>query len=700
MKSTKLTIQDIGNVNNLRRTSAAFALSMLSGALCLAMLLFGGMQTNAQTAGTLDTTFGTGGKVVLPINANNNSEEITDLALQPDGKIIAGGYVNGNTATPPTSQDFGVKRFNPNGTLDASFGNAGSVSLDFDLGSLDNITAIALQPDGKILAAGFTYRNDVTSFAIARFNADGALDTTFGTNGKLKISVGNGFDLNAIFNSSISLALQPNGKFVVAGANTSTSIPYKDLLVLRFNADGTTDTSFGNGGGVSTRVFPTQSNSFAYMKRIALQPDGKIVLVGKAEYNPGGENHFGGLFVRYNADGSLDNSFGINGILFYDSRVSRQLDYVTDVRIEPDGKIIAAGGGYILGGRSILLRLNANSTFDMSFGTNGFVTTSQFLATTALVRRQADGKYVLGSSDGNNNVNFTAARYNNNGSVDTSFGPNGEGFISTDFFGGEDAVYAMLLQPDGKIVLAGSAFFQGGIHFALARYNGGSVVTRRPQFDFDGDGKADVSVFRPASGAWYLQQSQNGFTGISFGQNGDKIVPADYDGDGKTDVAVFRNGTWYLQRSQLGFTGVGFGAADDIPVPADYDGDGKADVAVFRPSTGAWYLLQSTLGFVGTTFGQLGDKPVAADYDGDGKADIAVNRSGTWYIQRSQLGFTGVAFGDANDRPVPADYDGDGKADVAVFRPSNGSLVFAAVNRWIHRHHVRRGNGHADTGGL
>lgn len=204
------------------------------------------------------------------------------------------------------------------------------------------------------------------------------------------------------------------------------------------------------------------------------------------------------------------------------------------------------------------------------------------------------------------------------------------------------------------------------------------VVGGKSTFDFDGDGRSDLGVFRPSDTYWYIRQSQGGNLSVQFGVASDRIVPADYDGDGKTDIAVYRTGTWYLQRSTAGFTGVPFGLADDIPQPADFDGDGKAELAVFRPSDGTWYLLNlATNQFSAVQFGTNGDRPVVGDYDGDRKADHAVYRpaDGRWYVLGSTNGFTSTQFGATSDRPVPADYDADGKTDPAVYRDGNWYLL-------------------------
>lgn len=255
-----------------------------------------------------------------------------------------------------------------------------------------------------------------------------------------------------------------------------------------------------------------------------------------------------------------------------------------------------------------------------------------------------------------------------------------------------------------------------------------------PVFDYDGDDRSDVSVFRPSNGVWYLQNSQTGFSSVQFGQSTDRIAPADYNGDGRTDIAVFRpsNGTWYILRPNGGFDSAQFGLGTDIIAPGDYVGDGRADLAVFRPSNGTWYILQTTGGSRSEQFGTNGDQPVVgdydgdghndlavfrpstgtwyiresqsgrdtttqlgsagdrtvqADYDGDGKTDVAVYSNGTWLLNRSLNGFTTVSFGLPTDLPVPADYDGDRRADVAVYRPSEGNwylqrsaLGFASVN--------------------
>jgi hypothetical protein len=243
--------------------------------------------------------------------------------------------------------------------------------------------------------------------------------------------------------------------------------------------------------------------------------------------------------------------------------------------------------------------------------------------------------------------------------------------LPTDSFNGDRFGITSTFTATGDLAI-------GAAEKALTNPNGqGAVYTfHQPQvntfFDYDGDSRSDISVFRPSSGTWYLLRSQLGFTAVSWGLSSDRITPGDFDGDRKTDVAVFRpsTGYWYiLNSSNMTFSATSFGIASDLPEPADYDGDGRADISVFRPSTGTWYRLNSSNGsFFAAQFGISTDRPVAGDYDGDGRADLAVFRDGTWYMLGSTQGFTAIQFGISTDKTAQADFDGDGKTDQCVYR--------------------------------
>ncbi|MGH9947989.1 MAG: hypothetical protein ACRD6X_12415, partial [Pyrinomonadaceae bacterium] len=199
----------------------------------------------------------------------------------------------------------------------------------------------------------------------------------------------------------------------------------------------------------------------------------------------------------------------------------------------------------------------------------------------------------------------------------------------------------------------------------------------RARADFDGDGKTDLSIYRPGDNSWYVLKSNGGIDVVSWGLPGDRLVPGNYDGDTKADLAVFRpsDNRWYVLGSN-GFTisVQEWGLSGDIPVAGDYDNDGRTDRAVFRPSENQWYILTAAGSIFVQQWGLAGDIPVPGDYDGDGKSDYAIYRNGQWNVLASGGGIRVLDWGLSGDRPVPADYDGDKMDDLAVFRPSD--------NRW------------------
>jgi subtilisin-like proprotein convertase family protein len=232
------------------------------------------------------------------------------------------------------------------------------------------------------------------------------------------------------------------------------------------------------------------------------------------------------------------------------------------------------------------------------------------------------------------------------------------------------------VQPNTSLTSRSATITVGAITITVNQ-----APLRTVPFDFDGDLRSDISVFRPSSSTWWIALSASSALSKQFGIPTDRIAPADYDGDRKADIAVYRDGTWYLLRSLDGTVSIiSWGTAEDVPVPGDYNGDASAEPAVFRPSTGTWWTLNPNGSHSSIAFGISTDAPVPADYDGDGKMDLAVYRGAIgaggagiyWILNSSNGSAVSHAFGIQGDIPVPADYDGDGRDNVAVYRPSTG----------------------------
>jgi len=374
----------------------------------------------------LDATFDGDGKASIAAFGGDRSA----MALQSDGKIVMVGG---------TFTDFVLARFNADGSLDTSFGSGGKLTTDMVAGEQEEALAVAVQADGKIVVAGFTGTagpGGPQNFALARYLTNGTLDSAFGTGGRIVTGVpGNAF----------ALAIQPDGRIVVGGRVG------EDIQLARFNASGTLDSSFG-GNGIAVALDIAGAGDAA--ANLVLLPNGSIVVSGNSTIGGGNTPT---VLARYLANGTLDSSFGTAGKVILDERVGEGL------ALQSDGKLVLVGHIETATAPATrkefrVMRLSANGSPDGAFGTGGKVSTafSTVGDEARAVTLQSDGKIlVAGGSSLQTNPNFALARYNTNGTLDTNF--NGDGLVTVDFFSFSDLAESVVVQPNGRIVLGGLA---------------------------------------------------------------------------------------------------------------------------------------------------------------------------------------------------------------------------------------------------
>ena len=405
-------------------------------------------------SGTLDGSFGVSGIVVASVNGKHAVARA--LGIQQDGKIIVAGgsFVLGSDAY--SNEELVVMRYNSDGTSDGNFGTGGKVSLSVDIGA--QATALAVQPDGKIVVGGFVSSGaNVYDYLVIRFNSDGSLDQGFGTAGKVVTSIIPHSLSNSMFgfwgSRAYKLALQSDGKIVIGGniyegwkgaPGPDGSLPTGYALA-RYNADGSSDNEFGVNGVVLNRP-----DRFSTVEAVAIQSDGKLVVGGGSS---GGGSYLP-YIVRLNTDGTFDDTF-----TFRDVGTGITERMAASLAVQNDGKIVTIMGG------NTLNRYNSDGSIDTNFGNVGNVPSLYWYdRARKLLLLQNDGKIVVAAStiasfyqtwSNDTPKELALERYNSNGNLDVTFGFNGE---TMGLYGHNTNISAIALQPDGKIVVSGSSY--------------------------------------------------------------------------------------------------------------------------------------------------------------------------------------------------------------------------------------------------
>ena len=595
--------------------------------------------------GRLDPTFGSDGSGVAQFSLGH----LTDVAVRADGSIYAAGYLDdSDTGGSYNGPELVVVRLTPNGNFDTTFGFQGFASIpyidnaDATTGnSVPTVAGIAVDEDGRVLVGGAdTYTHytsntdftptDVTNVSVlARFTSTGALDTTFGTGGRVSLTPGQSGAVTA-------LGLQPSDGIILAGTRTTANASgaaATQVTLVRLQSDGRIDTTFGQFGIVTSATTGTDRAD-----ALAIGFTGFITVAGTATIGDVSSP----FLSRYSQNGVPVTSFGING---------RALFNVNPTYVSGSTTTIARAsvGGVAIYAETAIEVVGTVATIDRTTGAN--LGNQAFLAQAYPYRTTG----VPGDYDGDGKADIAG--------VLGAFG-----------------IYAY--RPSSGLPDVLAPFGPSTVGAAIPAPG-----------DYDGDGETDIAAYFPAYGSLvYRPSSGGGDVAVPFGIPGaGQTIPApgDYDGDGKTDVAAyFPSLGEFVYRPSAGGQDVTVpfgiaGAGQSLPAPGDYDFDGKTDPAVYLENLGEFaYRPSSGRPDVLTQFGIAGQSiPAPGDYDGDGGTDLAVYIPALGiYAYRPSSGEADVLTqfgipGAGNSIPVPGDYDGDGKTDLAVYLPSIGTFA-------------------------
>ncbi len=603
------------------------------------------------TASTLDPTFGTAGLVRGAVDTGTGSaiSNQTALAVQSNGKIVTVGTYQ----TPSSSPQLAVRRYNTDGSVDTTFGTNGQTNIPLT----NSATSVSMAPrsvvinaNGSIILAATESGSSATNGIVVQLTTAGVLDSTFATGGEYTLPTADG-NLSAV-------ALQSSGAIVATGVRTTTSgsSSTPQLLAIRLTTAGVLDTSFNGNGELAISVPGTSTSGVSLANpAVAVAPSGQIY-VATTENTPSSNlGTLSGMVASINTNGTLNTGFGSSGVL----TLASSSNQIGGIAVQSDNKIVVAGSNFA----------NANpvTPFLMRYSTAGVADTT-FKGLPVMVNSitpaggfnsvviGTDGKITTTGSTLTQGQ-FIVERFQTTGQIDPTFGAKGRTLVtvsppsgSSSFSG---ASYGVALGASNKIDIVGTIAYNS----ASNAFTYQSVLAQvLPLFtpnqtnaDYDNDGKSDISAELTAQGVFAYRKS---------------------NGTGDTLQA-------------FGSSGVGA----SIPVAGDFDGDGISDVAVYLPVLGAFaYRPSSGGGDVIVPFGPKGagaSIPCPADYDGDGKTDFAVYipSSGTYaYRPSSNPGVDLLqAFGPTGTNgsiPAPGDYDGDGKTDIAVYIPAQGRLAY------------------------